>query len=105
MVKCFRKELMPKKATQPTEGEEEKTAPTPVDIDALVARGREQGFITQQEILAAVGDAEDNVEELDEIYAALLENGVEITDQRETIGEWDEVVEAEPEVVVVENDD
>lgn len=96
---------MPKKAAQAPEGEEEKTPQAGVDIEALIARGREQGFITQQEILAAVGDAEDNVEELDEVYAALLENSIEISDPREQIGDWDEVVEAEPEAVVVESDD
>ncbi len=95
---------MPKKAVS-QDGEEEKVVTPGVDIDALVARGKEQGFISQQEILAVVGDAEENVEELDEVYAALLENNIEIADQKELATDWDEAAEAEPEAVVLESDD
>jgi RNA polymerase primary sigma factor len=97
--------IVPKKAVTSSEGEEEKVVTPGVDVDALVARGKEQGFISQQEILAAVGDAEENVEELDEIYAALLENNVEIADQKELATDWDEAAEAEPEAVLLESDD
>lgn len=94
---------MPKKTTT-TENEEEKVPAAHTDLETLIAHGREQGFVTQQEILAAAGEAEDNVEELDDIYAALLEQGIEIADQREQLEVWDEVAEAEP-VAAVESDD
>jgi RNA polymerase primary sigma factor len=79
---------MPKKAATPTpEAEEEKTVYSP-EIDRLIAKGKEQGFVTQQEISQVFPDAEDNLEELDELYAALLENGIELTDQKERLI-WD----------------
>lgn len=53
------------------------------DIETLVKKGKEQGFVSQEEVLAAVPDVEENVEKLDELYAVLLEQGVEVTDNRE----------------------
>lgn len=53
------------------------------EIESLIKKGKEQGFVSQEEILRALPDVEDNVEKLDEIYAVLLENGVEVTDNRE----------------------
>ena len=96
---------MPKKAAQTPEEEGTPTPAPGVDIEALIARGREQGFITQAEILIAVGDPEENVEELDEVYAALLESNIEIADQKELAEDWDEAAEAEPEAAVIESDD
>lgn len=53
------------------------------DTDELIKKGKQQGFVTQEEILSAIPDAEDNVEKLDEVYAVLLEEGIEVTDNRE----------------------
>jgi RNA polymerase primary sigma factor len=53
------------------------------EIAGLIKKGKEQGFVSQEEILAAVPDVEENIEKLDEIYATLLEQGVEVTDNRE----------------------
>jgi len=66
------------------EPEEEKAGYSP-EIERLIAKGKEQGFVTQQEVAAALPEAEDNLEELDELYAALLENGIEITDQKDQL--------------------
>ncbi|HSX41060.1 MAG TPA: RNA polymerase sigma factor RpoD [Candidatus Saccharimonadales bacterium] len=66
------------------------------EIERLIAKGKEQGFVTQQEVAQAIPDAEDNIEELDELYAALLENGVELTDQKERLI-WDTAEEEEKE--------
>jgi len=52
-------------------------------VEALVAKGREQGFVTQEEILGRFPEVEDNVEKLDELYATLAEQGVEVMDNRE----------------------
>jgi RNA polymerase primary sigma factor len=52
-------------------------------VDALIAKGREQGFVTQEEILGRFPDVEDNIEKLDELYATLSEQGVEVLDNRE----------------------
>lgn len=58
------------------------------EVERLIAKGKEQGYVTQQEIAAILPEAEDNLEELDELYAALLENGIEITDQKDQLI-WD----------------
>ena len=53
------------------------------NTEALIAKGREQGFVTQEEILGKFPEVEDNIEKLDELYATLAEQGVEIVDNRE----------------------
>jgi RNA polymerase primary sigma factor len=62
----------------------------------LIAKGKEQGYVTQQEIAGVLPEAEENVEELDELYAALLEQGVEITDQKDSLI-WDKDDEETPD--------
>lgn len=52
-------------------------------VEALVAKGKEQGFVTQEEILGRFPEVEENVEKLDELYATLAEQGVEVMDNRE----------------------
>jgi RNA polymerase primary sigma factor len=58
------------------------------EVARLIAKGKEQGYVTQQEIASVLPEAEENLEELDELYAALLEQGVEITDQKDSLI-WD----------------
>ena len=58
------------------------------EVDRLIAKGKEQGFVTQQEIAGVIPEAEDNLEELEELYAALTEQGVEVTDQKDALI-WD----------------
>jgi RNA polymerase primary sigma factor len=52
-------------------------------IEQLVAKGKEQGFVTQEEIMGKFPDVEDNVDKLDELYATLSEQGVDVIDARE----------------------
>lgn len=52
------------------------------ELAALIKKGKEQGFVSQEEILAAVPSVEENIEKLDELYAVLLEAGIEVTDNR-----------------------
>lgn len=63
------------------------TAYTP-EVERLITKGKEQGYVTQQEIAAAMPEAEENLEELDELYGALAEQGVEVTDQKDALI-WD----------------
>ena len=44
----------------------------------LIKKGREQGFLTQDEILEEFPNAEDNLAELDELYDKLLAEGVDV---------------------------
>jgi RNA polymerase primary sigma factor len=66
------------------------------EVERLIAKGKEQGYVTQQEIAGVLPEAEENLEELDELYAALLEQGVEITDQKDALI-WDKDDEEVPD--------
>jgi RNA polymerase primary sigma factor len=66
----------------------ERTSGYSPEVERLIAKGKEQGYVTQQEIASVLPEAEENLEELDELYAALLEQGVEITDQKDALI-WD----------------
>ncbi len=85
-----------KTAAKPAQAEEEKIT-YPPEIERLMVKGKEQGFVTQQEILNAVPDAEENIDELDELYTALLDQGIEIVDQKEKLI-WDNEPEDDLEV-------
>ncbi|HSX14322.1 MAG TPA: RNA polymerase sigma factor RpoD [Candidatus Saccharimonadales bacterium] len=77
---------MPRKAPAPKPEEEEHTYSP--EIERLIAKGKEQGYVTQQEISAAIPDVEDNLEELDDLYSALTENSIDVTDQKDRLI-WD----------------
>ncbi len=47
----------------------------------LVALGREQGYITFDDIVELLPDAEQDVEQLDEVFAALLNAGIAYTEE------------------------
>ena len=65
------------------------------EIEALVTKGKEAGFVTQQEILELVPDVEADVELLDELYTALLDAGVEVVESAEDYGAEEGEKEAE----------
>jgi len=44
----------------------------------LIKKGREQGFLTQDEILEAFPDAENHIGELDELYEKLLAENIDV---------------------------
>lgn len=44
----------------------------------LLEKGKTQGFLTQEDILEVFPDAEDRLEELDELYAQLVQEGVDV---------------------------
>lgn len=54
-------------------------------VERLVAKGREQGFVTQQEILKAFPEVEDQVDLLDDLYSAFIDQGVEVVDQKDKL--------------------
>ena len=47
-------------------------------VKKIIKRGREQGFVTQDDILEFFPQVEDKLEELDELYATLLNEGIDI---------------------------
>ncbi len=57
----------------------------PIEIDGeisgeeyLLAKAAEQGFVTYDDILAAFPEAEENLDELEDILATLIETGIEV---------------------------
>ena len=66
---------MPDKQGKTTEVNTEKLTPEQL---ALLARGRADGWVTQDQILAATPDAEKDIDNLDELMLTLEEAGIEI---------------------------
>ena len=51
--------------------------------EQLITLGRDQGFVTYDDVLTAFPEAESNVEQLDDIFANLFEQGIEVGAFRE----------------------
>src|SRR5687767_1256979 len=52
-------------------------------VETLIKKGEERGFLTTSEILYSLPNIERNVDELENIYDELRERGVEIKEARE----------------------
>lgn len=50
----------------------------------LIKKGRDQGFLTQEDILEVFPQAEDNLSELDDLYDKLLAEGIDVFESVET---------------------
>jgi len=50
----------------------------PVNVSRLIKKGESQGFVTQEEILTLFHDAEERIEELDNLYDKLLSKKVDV---------------------------
>lgn len=70
----------------------------PEPVKVLIKKGRQQGFITYQELLKALPEAEDNVILLDEIYTLFLDLNIEIIDTKDTLLTEDKKKEEKVEV-------
>jgi RNA polymerase primary sigma factor len=57
---------------------DEQNEPNP--IERLVALGRSQGYVTYDDVMEAVPEAELNIEQLEDALATLIEMGIEISD-------------------------
>ncbi len=62
---------------------DDKLAQFPDAVKKLVKKGREQGFVTQQELLKAVPNVEDDLLLLDEIYSLFLDLGIDVIDVKD----------------------
>ena len=54
-------------------------------IDLLVKKGKDQGFLTQEDLLDIFPTIEDNIELLDNIFEILQENDIEVLEPDDTI--------------------
>jgi RNA polymerase primary sigma factor len=67
---------------QPTDDDLKKF---PDAVKHLIKKGREQRYVTHQEIMSVVPNAEDSVELLDEIYTLLTDLGIQVIDVQEAL--------------------
>jgi RNA polymerase primary sigma factor len=71
----------------------------PPEVRDLVKKGREHGFVTQQELMKAIPAIEEDLILLDEIYGLFLDLGIEVIDAKDAMSfkpenkEEEEVVE------------
>jgi RNA polymerase primary sigma factor len=57
----------------------------PPVIADLVLRGKDKGFITQQELERSIPDVENNLDLLDNLFQALMDEGIEVVDVRDDL--------------------
>jgi len=72
-----------KKVTRPKEKKEPKPIDVKAEIKKLIKRGKEEGFVTQDEILIIFPNPENSVNEVDELYNKLLDEGIDVFDTTE----------------------
>ena len=51
-------------------------------LNTLIKKGKKQGYLILNEILGVFPEAEKNVEELDKLYAKLLDKGIEVLETK-----------------------
>ena len=80
---CIRMASHPRKfIAQPTEDDLKKY---PDAVRHLVKKGREQRYVTHQEIIAAIPNAEEHVDLLDDVYSLFVDLGIEVIDVKDAL--------------------
>jgi len=77
------KKIAKKKVIKKLKKRVRKQVVTQEQIDALLKKGSERGFLTTSEILHFIPDVERNIEELEEVYDIMKERGIELREARE----------------------
>jgi len=57
----------------------------PKEVRLLIKKGKERGFVTQQELMQAMPNIENDVLLLDEIYTLFLDLGIEVIDVKDSL--------------------
>jgi RNA polymerase primary sigma factor len=73
----------------------------PDQVKHLIKKGREQRYVTHQEIIAAVPNAEDQVDLLDDIYSLFVDLGIDVIDVKDTLI-WEKKKEGEAQKIIPE---
>lgn len=68
---------------------DDQLAKFPEEVQSLIKKGKEQGFVTHQELLKAMPNIEDDLILLDEIYSLFMDLGVEVIDTKDALV-WDD---------------
>lgn len=79
---------MPKKATNSASSGKRKEKASP-EIESLIEKGKSQGFLTQEDVLGVIPEAEGDMEKFDEIYSIMLDEGIEVLETAEEGGAGD----------------
>lgn len=87
---------------QPTD---DQLAKFPPEVRHLVKKGKEQGFITQEELLKAMPKIEEDLLLLDDIYSLFMDLGIEVLDTKESLLWSDSDLDVEEVVVPTKIDD
>lgn len=66
----------------------------PTLAEELIKKGKEKGFLTQDDILSHFPEAESNLEQLEELYIVLFDEGIAVLERKTSV--HDEVEEPEP---------
>ena len=74
-------------------------------VDHLLKRGRERGFVTEQEILKAIPDAEENIGIIEDMYERLQSANIRITGVKELLGTPLDKGVSEEEIMATTNTD
>ena len=72
--------------------------------EQLVVLGRDQGYVTYDDVLNAFPEAEANIEQLEDLFASLFEQGIEIGAFRGARGSGEVGEEEEPEAAELDID-
>ncbi len=67
------------------------------NVSDLLSRGKKQGYVTQEQILQAVPEPEAHLEEIEDVYAELMEMGIEVLEEDKGFvpEDKDEIIEDE----------
>lgn len=64
---------------------DDKLSQFPAAVRDLVKKGREHGFVTEQELMKAIPNIEEDLTLLDEVYGLFLDLGIDVIDAKDTM--------------------
>ena len=62
----------------------------PKEVRDLIKKGKQQGFVTHQELMKAMPNAEQDLELLDDVYGLFVDLGIDVIDTKDAFAEMDE---------------
>ena len=88
--------LLDSSESENEEGAEAAEPMTPeAALEFLLQLGKSQGFVSYDDVLRVMPEAENNMDQLEDAFAALFEQGIEVGQARDTEGEKSEEEDAE----------
>jgi RNA polymerase primary sigma factor len=90
-----------RRTIEPSVGLQEELAP----IERLISLGDSQGYVTYDDVMEAIPEAELNIEQLEDALAALIERGIEISDTELEADVAEQEKKKEKDVTEIEQDD